>query len=39
MPSNYDEQIKAKAVRLVTEHVEDHDSEWAAIVAVSGRLG
>jgi transposase len=26
-------------VRLVTEHVGDYDSEWAAIVAVSGRLG
>ena len=39
MPSKYDEQTKAKAVRLVTEHVQDYDSEWAAIVAVSGRLG
>jgi transposase len=39
MPSKYDEQTRAKAVRLVTEHVEDYDSEWAAIVAVSGRLG
>ncbi len=39
MPSKYDEQTKAKAVRLVTEHVQDYESEWAAIVAVSGRLG
>jgi transposase len=39
MPSKYDEQTRAKAVRLVTEHVQDYDSEWAAIVAVSGRLG
>ncbi|MFC0624679.1 IS3 family transposase, partial [Kribbella deserti] len=39
MPSKYDEQTKAKAVRLVTEHVQDYGSEWAAIVAVSGRLG
>ena len=39
MPSKYDEQTRAKAVRLVTEHVGDYDSEWAAIVAVSGRLG
>jgi len=39
MPSKYDDQTRAKAVRLVTEHVEDYDSEWAAIVAVSGRLG
>ena len=39
MPSKYDEQTRAKAVRLVTEHVEDYDSEWAAIRAVAGRLG
>lgn len=39
MPSKYDEQTKAKAVRLVTEHVQDYDSEWAAITAVSARLG
>jgi transposase len=39
MPSKYDEQTKAKAVRLVTEHVDDYESEWAAINAVAGRLG
>lgn len=32
MPSKYDVQTKAKAVRLVTEHVQDYDSEWAAIM-------
>ena len=39
MPSKYDEQTRAKAVGLVTEHAQDYDSEWASIVAVSGRLG
>ena len=39
MPSRYDEQTKAMAVRLVTEHVDDYGSEWAAITAVAGRLG
>jgi transposase len=39
MPSKYDVQTRAKAVRLVTEHVQDYDSEWAAITAVAGRLG
>ncbi len=29
----------AKAVRLVCDHVGDDDSEWAAITAVSARLG
>jgi transposase len=39
MPSKYDEQTRAKAVRLVIDHVQDYPSEWAAIKAVSGRLG
>jgi transposase len=39
MPSKYDEQTRARAVRLVTEHADDYDSGWAAITAVAGRLG
>ena len=39
MPSKYDTETKAKAVRLVTEHRDEYPSEWAAICAVSGRLG
>jgi transposase len=39
MPSKYDEATKAKAVRLVVEHRDDYDSEWAAMKAVSSRLG
>ncbi|RMI27550.1 IS3 family transposase [Nocardia stercoris] len=39
MPAKYDEATKAKAVRLVVEHRDDYDSEWAAITAVSSRLG
>jgi transposase len=39
MPSKYDENTKARAVRLVREHRDDYDSEWAAMKAVSGRLG
>ena len=38
MPSKYDEQTRAKAVRLVQDH-RDCASEWEAITAVSGRLG
>ncbi|MGF6889148.1 transposase [Nocardia sp. GAS34] len=37
MPSKYD--AETKAVRLVTEHREEYPSEWAAITAVSARLG
>lgn len=39
MPIRYDKDTRAKAVRLVTEHVGDYASEWAAINAVSRRLG
>lgn len=39
MPIRYDKDTRAKAVRLVVEHVQDYDSEWAAITAVSARLG
>ena len=39
MPSKYDENTKAKAVRLVREHADDYDSEWAAMREISSRLG
>jgi transposase len=40
MPAKkYDSETKAKAVRLVTSHRDEYPSEWAAITAVSGRLG
>jgi len=39
MSIRYDENTKARAVRLVREHRDDYDSEWAAIRAIAGRLG
>jgi transposase-like protein len=39
MASKYDPETRAKAVRLVLEHRHDYPSEWAAITAVSRRLG
>jgi transposase len=39
MPSRYDRDTKAKAIRLVRDHAGDYNTEWAAITAVSGRLG
>ncbi len=39
MPMRYDEQTKAKAVRLVREHAGDYASEWEAIRTVAGRCG
>jgi transposase len=39
MPKRYDENTKARAVRLVVDHVEDYASEWDATTTVAGRLG
>ncbi|MCF6390890.1 IS3 family transposase [Mycobacterium sp. MBM] len=39
MASKYDPETRARAVRLVLDHREDYPSEWAAITAVSKRLG
>jgi transposase len=38
-PRKYDVDTKAKAVRLVREHTGDYESEWAAMTAISTRLG
>jgi len=37
--SRYDASAKAKAIRLVREHAGDYPARWAAMKAVSGRLG
>jgi transposase len=39
MASRYDENTKSRAVRLVREHAGDYDTEWAAMKAISARLG
>jgi len=39
MASRCDENTKARAVRLVREHAGDYETEWAAMRAISTRLG
>jgi transposase len=39
MSIKYDLELKAKAVRLFQDHVSDYPSRWAAMKAISGRLG
>ncbi|MGB9223276.1 MAG: transposase [Mycobacterium sp.] len=39
MAIRYDKNTKARAVRLVFEHVDDYETQWSAIKAIAGRLG
>jgi hypothetical protein len=39
MPKKYDPQTRAKAIRLVRDHVGDYASEYDAIRATVSRLG
>lgn len=39
MPKRYDEEFKARAVRLVIDHVEEYDTRTACLTAVAKRLG
>ena len=39
MASRYDENTRIRAVRLVREHADDYETEWAAMKAISARLG
>jgi transposase len=38
MPTKYDKDVKAKAIRLVRDHAGDYGTEWAAIREISSRL-
>jgi transposase len=39
LAGRYDENTKARAMRLVRDHRDDYDSEWAAMTAIAGRWG
>ena len=39
MPKKYDPEFKARAVRLVRDHMDDYGSVTAASVAVGTQLG
>ena len=39
MPRKYDVEVRARAVRLVRDHVDDYPSEWDAIRTVAKRCG
>ena len=35
----YAPEVRERAVRLVFEHQHEHESQWAAIVSVAGKIG
>ena len=37
--TRYPPELRERAMRLVCEHRDEHESEWAAIQSVAGKLG
>jgi len=38
-PSKYSAEVRERAVRLVFEQLPSHNSEWAAITSIAGKIG
>src|ERR671919_368701 len=38
-PSRFSPEVRERAVRMVLEHQEEHDSQWAAIVSIPEKIG
>lgn len=37
--NKYSPEVRERAVRMVLEHREDHDSQWAAIGSIAEKIG
>ena len=38
-PSRFSPEVRARAVRMVLEHGEAHDSQWAAMTSIAEKIG
>ena len=38
-PSRFSPEVRERAVRMVLEHQDEHDSQWAAIVSIVEKIG
>ncbi len=38
-PSRYSPEVRERAIRMVLEHQEEYDSEWAAIESIAAKIG
>jgi transposase len=38
-PSRFFPEVRERAVRMVLEHQDKHDSQWAAIVSIAEKIG
>lgn len=37
--TKFSPEVRERAVRMVAEHTVDHDSQWAAICSIAGKIG
>ena len=38
-PSRFSPEVRDRAVRMVLEHAEQHESQWAAITSIAEKIG
>jgi len=38
-PSRFSPEVRERAVRMVQEHANEHESEWAAISSIAEKIG